>query len=85
MATPDDDADLSAGERPTFEVKDWTDTVIKARSSIQLDQTPKLWPRDTLFEYLTSMQQLQECIQERQELQILANIALYNIVQHSAE
>lgn len=86
MAAPkDDEADSSTEEESTFEAKAWTDTVKKARASIQLDQAPKFWPRDTLFEYLTSMQQLQECIQERQELQILANVALYSIIQHSAE
>lgn len=38
-----------------------------------------LWPRDTLLEYLQTMEKLQENIKEHHELQHLANTALYSI------
>jgi len=46
------------------------------------DQDPgsTLWPRDTLLEYLQTMERLQENMKEFQELQHLASLALYNIV-----
>ena len=40
-----------------------------------------MWPRDTLFEYLQTMEKLQENMQEYQELQHIAACALFEIAE----
>ena len=58
-------------------------TIVQYAEFLQAQKKTTLWPRDTLFEYLQTMQALQENSRERKELDLLANVALYEIVQHS--
>jgi len=47
------------------------------------DQGATHWPRDTLFEYLQTMELLQENLKEYQELQNLSTLCLTNMMQLS--
>jgi len=53
-------------------------------SSSSQDHGTTLWPRDTLLDYLQTMERLQENMKEYQELEQLATAALLDIVANSS-
>ena len=57
----------------------WDETVGKTLQAIGARKHETMWPRDTLFKYLQTMETLQENLKEYQELQVMAARALTSI------
>ena len=65
-----------------LEALQWQEIVQKTLLTLKSRRQETLWPRDTLFKYLQTMEQLQENMKEYQELRYLAACALYEVYDH---
>eukprot|EP00163_Fabomonas_tropica_P029381 TRINITY_DN626_c0_g1_i15.p1 TRINITY_DN626_c0_g1~~TRINITY_DN626_c0_g1_i15.p1 ORF type:complete len:495 (-),score=101.10 TRINITY_DN626_c0_g1_i15:64-1548(-) len=57
----------------------WDETVTKTLQALAARKVETMWPRDTLFQYLQTMESLQENVREHQMLQQLAAYALHSM------
>ena len=55
---------------------DWKDIVGHNLSNLAFNNSKSYWPADTLFQYYTTMEALQENIEERKQLMQLLTQAL---------
>lgn len=59
--------------------KEWESTVKETMTALSGKQKEVIWPRDTLFRYLRTMEVLQENMREYQELSKLAVLCLLEL------
>eukprot|EP00455_Lapot_gusevi_P002899 TRINITY_DN11197_c0_g1_i3.p1 TRINITY_DN11197_c0_g1~~TRINITY_DN11197_c0_g1_i3.p1 ORF type:complete len:488 (-),score=60.15 TRINITY_DN11197_c0_g1_i3:162-1625(-) len=73
------DKNLQLPQNEKSELESWQITVRSTLDALRQKKTEYLWPRDALFQYLQSMEKMQENMKEYLELQFLAASALYQV------
>ncbi len=64
------------------EAYQWLMIINKTLSALQAKKQDTIWPRDTLFKYLKTMEELQENMKEYNDLRHLAACSLIEIYDH---
>jgi cation channel sperm-associated protein 2 len=62
----------------------WVRVVQSTLEGLKTEKKEYVWSRDALFEYLTTMEQLQNNMREYQELQYLASVAIFAMCEENA-